>query len=84
VGKVIRIEPAAAASAVIWIEVEPRVEVWPDARLSKKTRGVEGTFYLELEPGTASAGRRLERGDRITNVIERVTADDLLKRLGAP
>ncbi|MFU8803340.1 MAG: MlaD family protein [Bradymonadaceae bacterium] len=51
------------------------------ATIAKKQASLIGDFYLELTPGTA--GRVLESGDEIHNVITAVGPEDLFERLGA-
>ena len=64
--------------------------VWSNARLSRRPTHVAGELRLELDPGeepTGSQGagrfapRRLADGDEIADVVEDITAQDLMERV---
>jgi ABC-type transporter Mla subunit MlaD len=64
--------------------------VWSNARLWKRPTGRAGGFYLSLDPGEGPTGaepvtrfapRPLGEGEEIADVIEQVTAEDLMDHI---
>lgn len=60
------------------IRIRPDVDLYEDAAVYKKTSSLLGEYFLAIAPGTEGK-RQLEDGDRIKNVIEATTTDDIMK-----
>ncbi len=66
--------------ARIDIGLNEDVKLYQDAAVSKVASSLLGEFYLSLAPGTE--GRpQLKDGDRINNVIEAQTTDDIMRQV---
>jgi phospholipid/cholesterol/gamma-HCH transport system substrate-binding protein len=66
--------------ARIDIGINPDVKLYQDATVSKVASSLLGEYYLAISPGTE--GRpELKDGDRINNVIEAQTTDDIMKQV---
>ncbi|MCB9589396.1 MAG: MCE family protein [Polyangiaceae bacterium] len=60
------------------IKMQPDVPLFEDAAVAKQSSSLLGEYFLAIAPGTD--GRvQLEDGDRIKNVIEAATTDEILK-----
>jgi ABC-type transporter Mla subunit MlaD len=69
---------AIDGDGIVEIQVPHGVEIWANATVRKRPSQMLGTFYLELDPGDESAGRRLSPGDEIS--VEPPLGDDQLLR----
>ena len=66
--------------ARIDIGINEDVKLYQDAAVSKVASSLLGEFYLALTPGTE--GRpELKDGDRINNVVEAQTTDDIMRQV---
>ncbi len=66
--------------ARIDIGINPDVKLYQDATVAKVASSLLGEYYLSISPGTE--GRpELKDGDRINNVIEAQTTDDIMKQV---
>jgi len=66
--------------ARIDVSINPDVKLYQDASIAKVASSLLGEYYLALTPGTE--GRtELKDGDRIPNVVEAQTTDDILKQV---
>jgi phospholipid/cholesterol/gamma-HCH transport system substrate-binding protein len=66
--------------ARIDIGINPDVKLYQDASVAKVASSLLGEYYLSISPGTE--GRpELKDGDRINNVIEAQTTDDIMKQV---
>jgi phospholipid/cholesterol/gamma-HCH transport system substrate-binding protein len=66
--------------ARIDISISPDVKLYQDASVSKVASSLLGEYYLAVSPGTE--GRpELKDGDRINNVVEAQTTDDIMKQV---
>lgn len=59
------------------IKVMPGVALHEDAAVGKRSASLLGEYYLQLAPGTTGL-RRLDDGDRIANVLESPTTDQIM------
>jgi phospholipid/cholesterol/gamma-HCH transport system substrate-binding protein len=67
-----------AGRARIDMRINPDVALYEDAAVAKVTSSLLGEYFLGIAPGTEGK-RRLKDGDRIKNVIEAATTDQILK-----
>jgi phospholipid/cholesterol/gamma-HCH transport system substrate-binding protein len=66
--------------ARIDLSINPDVKLYQDATVSKVASSLLGEYYLAVAPGTE--GRpELKDGDRINNVVEAQTTDDIMKQV---
>ena len=80
----------ATAQARVTIRMNPGIELWSNAVVSKKSASLLGEYYLEIDPGTPFAlvnGQRqemtrLKAGDQIKNVREPTGMADLMADIG--
>jgi phospholipid/cholesterol/gamma-HCH transport system substrate-binding protein len=66
--------------ARIDIGINEDVKLYQDAAVAKVASSLLGEFYLALTPGTEGR-RELKDGDRINNVIEAQTTDDIMRQV---
>ncbi len=66
--------------ARIDIGINPDVKLYKDATVSKVASSLLGEYYLAIAPG-AEGGPELKDGDRINNVVEAQTTDDIMKQV---
>ncbi len=64
--------------ARIDIKMNPDVPLFDDAAVAKQSSSLLGEYFLAIAPGT-DGKPQLEDGDRIKNVIEAATTDEILK-----
>lgn len=64
--------------ARIDIRVRPDVPLYEDAAVAKVQSSLLGEYFLAISPGTEGKPQ-LQNGDRIQNVIEAATTDQILK-----
>jgi phospholipid/cholesterol/gamma-HCH transport system substrate-binding protein len=64
--------------ARIDIRVRPDVPLYDDAAVAKVSSSLLGEYFLSIAPGTEGK-EQLQEGDRIKNVIEAATTDQILK-----
>lgn len=62
--------------------MQPDVELYEDATISRRSASLLGEFILAVTPGTPG-GEQLEDGDRICGVVEASDTSDLIADLGA-
>jgi len=66
--------------ARIDVSINPDVKLYQDASIAKVASSLLGEYYLALTPGTEGRSE-LKDGDRIPNVVEAQTTDDILKQV---
>jgi phospholipid/cholesterol/gamma-HCH transport system substrate-binding protein len=66
--------------ARIDISVSPDIKLYEDAAISKVASSLLGEYYLAIAPGTEGRSE-LKDGDRISNVIEAQTTDDIMRQV---
>lgn len=66
--------------ARIDIGMNADIKLYEDAAVSKVASSLLGEYYLALAPGTEGR-RELKDGDRIVNVAEAQTTDDIMKQV---
>ena len=66
--------------ARIDISMNPDVKLYHDATVSKVASSLLGEYYLAISPGTEGR-EELKDGDRINNVVEAQTTDDIMKQV---
>ncbi len=66
--------------ARIDIGINPDVKLYQDATVSKVASSLLGEYYLAIAPG-AEGKPELKNGDRINNVVEAQTTDDIMKQV---
>jgi phospholipid/cholesterol/gamma-HCH transport system substrate-binding protein len=64
--------------ARIDVRMNPDIPLYEDAAVAKVSSSLLGEYFLGISPGTEGR-RQLEDGDRIKNVIEAATTDQILK-----
>ncbi len=64
--------------ARIDVRLRPDVPVFEDSAVAKVSSSLLGEYFLSISPGTEGR-RQLKEGDRIPNVIEAATTDQILK-----
>jgi phospholipid/cholesterol/gamma-HCH transport system substrate-binding protein len=77
--------------AKVTIQMRPRVKLWENAVVSKKSASLLGEFYLEIDPGSEWAevgGQRhhfelLKDGGQIKNVREPVAMGEIMDNVGS-
>jgi phospholipid/cholesterol/gamma-HCH transport system substrate-binding protein len=78
------------ARAKITIRMQPKITLYENAVVAKKSASLLGEYYLEIDPGSPIAEvngekrtmRVLKEGDQITNVLEPRTIGDLMTDVG--
>jgi len=66
--------------ARIDISINPDVKLYDDATVAKVQSSLLGEYYISIAPG--SEGRReLKDGDRINNVVEAKSTDEIMKQV---
>ena len=60
------------------MRIEPDMALYEDAAVAKVSSSLLGEYFLSIAPGTEGRAR-LKDGDRIRNVIEAATTDQILK-----
>jgi phospholipid/cholesterol/gamma-HCH transport system substrate-binding protein len=64
------------------VRMRPEVPLYDDAAVAKVSSSLLGEYFLAITPGTEGKPQ-LEDGDRIKNVIEAATTDEILKDVSA-
>ena len=76
--------------ARITVRIRDDVVVWSNAVAYKKSASLLGSYYIEIDPGSAKSvdgagnevsNRQLEDGDQILLVVEATSPDQLLRRI---
>ena len=76
--------------ARVRMQLRDDIQVWSNATIFKKSTSLLGAYYLEIHPGAketrgpdgkAITNRLLESGERIQNVVEATSPDQLMRRI---
>lgn len=67
-----------AGQARIDVRLRPDIAVYEDSAVAKVSSSLLGEYFLSIAPGTEGR-RQLTEGERIPNVIEAATTDQILK-----
>ncbi len=73
--KSIRLQDGKARIDII---VDPDIDLYADAAAKKTMSSLLGEYFVTIYPGTEGR-RKLKDGDRIPNIIEAASTDDILK-----
>jgi phospholipid/cholesterol/gamma-HCH transport system substrate-binding protein len=81
VGRIKGIRVTPEGRARVDIEIDPGIKLHKDASLAKQSATLLSEPYLGVTPGADNVPFMVD-GDEVTNVIEPVTTDDILQRVG--
>jgi len=78
------------ARAMITVRMQPKIKLYENAVVTKKSASLLGEYYLEIDPGSEYKDvngqrvqmRLLKDGDEIKNVIEPVVFGDMMASIG--
>ena len=78
------------ARAVITVRMQPKIKLYENAVVTKKSASLLGEYYLEIDPGSEYKDvngqrvqvRLLKDGEEIKNVIEPVAFGDMMASIG--